>query len=455
MTNALHVIPPDRAVIRARSQAGKTSVSSAGDAERSGLGLARAAHCHSPDPNHPDPPKDTFMTLPRSLLRACVPGLLAVVVFSAEVPKVDIHGFVSQGFLKTNHNNYLGETEDGSFAFNEVALNFQSRLTDDLRVGVQFFARDLGGIGNNRVGIDWAYFDYHWRDELGFRVGQVKVARGLYNEFFDLDLANPTVLLPQAVYDQRLRDFLVSVEGASAYGTLPLGVLGALEYEGFLGTKTLERDGSVAEFMRNAVYSASTDFRADSVTLGRMCGAGIIWQTPLSGLRLDASYLQFTDLVAHGDLLGAAPVPVPVDLAVNHGRNAVFGGEYARGDLRVAGEFTMWDLEYDIAGGQGTTRWGGWYGQVAYKVLSRLEVAVTYGEFYDDRSDRRGENRSDPKTGYQHDASLSLRYDPLDNWTIKAEGHYITGYTQMFSQDNPDGLQDDTMMLALKTTVSF
>jgi hypothetical protein len=389
------------------------------------------------------------------LLTALVPSILAAAAAGVETPRIDIHGFVSQGYLKTSANNYLGQTQHGSFAFNEVAVTVQSQLAGDLRVGAQLFARDLGGIGNDRVGIDWAFLDYRWRDELGLRVGQVKVARGLYNECFDLDVATPTVLLPQAVYDQRLRDFLVSTEGASLYGTLGCGRAGALEYEGFLGTRSLEPDGSVAEFFRNSVYSSATDFRADSVSLRRMYGGSLTWDTPLRGLRLTGSYLQFDHLAVEGDLIGFAPVPVPAKLEVIRGRNAVVGSEYSHGRLRLAGEYTLWNLDYDIAGGTGITRWGGWYGQAAFRIAPRWEVAATYGEFYADRTDRDGHAFADPDDGFQKDACLSLRFDPLDCWSIKAEGHCIRGNALMFGQDNPDGLTSPTWMLALKTTVSF
>src|SRR5689334_14531651 len=99
--------------------------------------------------------------LNRPILTVLAPCLCAAAQ-AADTPSVDLHGFASQGYLKTSRNNYLGETQHGSFAFNEAALSAQTRLAPDLRVGLQLFARDLGGIGHDRVGIDWAYLDYHW-----------------------------------------------------------------------------------------------------------------------------------------------------------------------------------------------------------------------------------------------------------------------------------------------------
>ncbi|MFH2000258.1 MAG: hypothetical protein ABIK28_11295, partial [Planctomycetota bacterium] len=85
------------------------------------------------------------------------------------IEKINIHGFISQGFMRSNHNNYLTSTKDGSYQFNEVGLNFSTELTENLHAGLQFISRDLGRFGNNEIKLDWAFFDYRWRDWLGVR----------------------------------------------------------------------------------------------------------------------------------------------------------------------------------------------------------------------------------------------------------------------------------------------
>ena len=101
---------------------------------------------------------------------------------------IQIHGFASQGYIWSDHNNYLADSEDGTAEFNEAAINFQGRLTDNLRAGVQLFAKDLGDYGNNMVTLDWAYGDYRFEDWLGVRFGRVKRYSGLYGETRDYDM---------------------------------------------------------------------------------------------------------------------------------------------------------------------------------------------------------------------------------------------------------------------------
>ncbi len=78
-----------------------------------------------------------------------------------DIEAITIHGFISQGYIQTNRNNFLaGNTEDGSFEFSEFGINFATDLSDRLHIGLQLFGRDLGNVGNNDITLDWAYADY-------------------------------------------------------------------------------------------------------------------------------------------------------------------------------------------------------------------------------------------------------------------------------------------------------
>src|SRR5512136_2771125 len=93
-------------------------------------------------------------------------------VSALELSKLQIHGFASQGYLRSNHYDYLdAETEKGTVEFNEFGLNVTSNLTDRLHLGIQLLARDLGISGNDAVTIDWAFGDYRYRNWFGLRVG--------------------------------------------------------------------------------------------------------------------------------------------------------------------------------------------------------------------------------------------------------------------------------------------
>ena len=72
---------------------------------------------------------------------------------------VQIHGFLSQGYVKsTKQNNFpVSNSGQGSFNFNDFGINFSKELTPDLHVGLQLSAFDRGSYGKDEVTIDWAY----------------------------------------------------------------------------------------------------------------------------------------------------------------------------------------------------------------------------------------------------------------------------------------------------------
>src|SRR5229473_4457007 len=84
--------------------------------------------------------------------------------------KVQVHGFVSQGFVYTSNNNWLTmNTSQGSAAFTDFGVNLSSRINDKLRVGAQLYDRNLGQLGQYHPSLDWAVVDYRFRNWFCFR----------------------------------------------------------------------------------------------------------------------------------------------------------------------------------------------------------------------------------------------------------------------------------------------
>lgn len=133
---------------------------------------------------------------------------------------VEIHGFISQGYLDSSDNNFQARTDASTFEFNEFGINFGKELTDKLRLGMQIFSKDIGPYGDNEVTLDWAYGDYRWKDWLGVRAGKIKTPHGLYNETRDVDILRNWIFLPQSVYPELTRDATLSLIGGGSMATL-------------------------------------------------------------------------------------------------------------------------------------------------------------------------------------------------------------------------------------------
>ena len=209
----------------------------------------------------------------------------------AGMEDIDIHGFLSQGYLKTTEYNYLiHNSKDGSFEFNEAAINFSTSLTDNLRCGLQLFSRDFGDQGNNEVKLDWAFLDYNLREEFGIRAGKIKRPMGFYNQGRDVDMGRTSIFLPQCIYNESLREQQVSIQGVSLYGNISLNAAGSVEYDLFYGTINMKNDFPVVV---NVYTKLSGSIPSGVKTTYDFARGGVLrWNTPLDELRFGYSFFQ-------------------------------------------------------------------------------------------------------------------------------------------------------------------
>jgi hypothetical protein len=357
---------------------------------------------------------------------------------------VDIHGFASQGFILSSGNNYLAESKRGSFEFNEVGVNFSKALGDRLRIGLQFFSRDLGAVGNYVPRVDWFNLDYRFSDWLGIRAGRLKAPFGLYNEVNDIDSARVPVLLPQSVYPILNRDILLAQTGGELYGYVRLNPVGALEYRLYGGTLFI--DPPVAQ----------PPLTLKKFDVPYVVGGRLMWEAPIEGLRMGGSVqaLRFDTTYT----LPAMPPMPPAELSIGIPFLLWLGSfEYAAHDLVLAAEYGRWraDLETTIGPVTKTETVVNerYYVMAAYRVSPWFFPGVYYSHLVD--------NLDKPTTrdNFQDDLALTFRFDLTEHWLVKLEGHYMHGTLDLAPALN-DGrpknqLQKDWGVLFLKTTAHF
>lgn len=400
--------------------------------------------------------------------------LLALVVFivccvsngsanAQNVPdKVDIHGFVSQGFLYTTDNNFLADsTDNGSFEFNELGINFGTQLNKDLRIGMQLFSRDLGDVDNNKVVVDWAFGDYRLRDWLGVRAGIIKQPGLLLNEIRDVDALRTSVILPQGVYPDETRESFVAVQGVGIYGSIPLSAAGDLSYQLIDGSVNVPPDGGSAQTaLSTGELSDVNYFDFNEVYVGYL-----EWMTPVDGLRIAGAYrftkadIQFIASPKLGPLAGKA-----IDAEFPSLDAYSVSVEYVVGDLVLLAETRRIDATttYNIPGGittQMSNHIFGWYASASYRVDELLEVGTYYSEYYPNKDDMNGDGLEaqglDDFGAWTRDLALSTRFDLTSNLTFKLEGHYINGAGGLNIALNPDGSKEDFFVFASKVSYMF
>jgi hypothetical protein len=376
---------------------------------------------------------------------------------SADPLALQVHGFVSQGFLITTDNNYLAESEQGSFEFTEVGLNFTQPLSDELRVGVQLFARDLGRLGNYSIKADWFYLDYRYANWLGLRAGRVKLPFGLYNEVNDVDQARVPILLPQSMYPIQNRDFLLAQTGVELYGFLDLAAAGALDYRLYGGTIFLETQ-----------VAPGSPFDVRNINIPYVAGGRLLWETPLRGLRaggtLQLIRLEFDllyDMAVYEPLVMADQLPSDFSGEVSGELPVLMwvgSLEYTVEHLLLAAEYSRWYVETEssepVLFPESDVTQERLYGMASYSINSWFAPGLYYALHFPDVEDRdSGRERS------QHDLALTLRFDINDHWLVKLEGHYLRGTAALSAALNdgtpPAELERHWGLFLVKTTAYF
>lgn len=398
--------------------------------------------------------KKLFMTLMSTALLAW-----AVNGHAIEAMGVDIHGFLSQGYLSSSDNNFHAPTSEGTFEFNEFGVNFSADLTDDLRVGLQLISRDLGTSGNNDVVLDWAYGDYHWKDWLGFRVGLLKAPHGLYNETRDVDMLRPWIFLPQSVYPEVVRDATLSLQGIGVYGYFDLKAAGGLSYQAMMGTQNLEPSEKTLQSLMGMTGKTST-IANDSIDVDSKYAFALLWDTPLEGLRVGGT-LDDTDLTFYSHFTKNTPrfdAGDPIIGNIKQVQSIVYSIEYTWGDLMIVGEYirTKRDIMYIRWQSMRNVESDGWYLGASYVFADWFQLGGYYSETYGDVDDRDGIHEDPAFKAWLKDTCLTARFDINAYCSFKLEGHRFDGVQGLAGFDNLEGnWEEDWTLIAAKVTFSF
>jgi hypothetical protein len=393
-----------------------------------------------------------------ALLGVClVPGLLqAQVGFRVGGRGVQVHGYLSEGFARSDQNNYLTmNTSEGSF-FTEAGLTVSSQITDRWRVGGQAYLRHIGQLGQGKVYLDWALSDYRLKDWIGFRAGKAKTPLGLYNDTQDQEFLHTWALLPQSLYPVDLRSVTIAHVGGDIYGNINIR-RGSLSYDVFGGVAPEDPRGGYRYGVQAQGGKLTSGIR------GRKSGFDLRWNSPLRGLMVGTS-LVFNEV----NFTGTLGSPLPLSYSTTIDRVRALYGEYTRGNFRAAAEYRdhmrRAEVTAQIPARPVVLRPGSeepaWFLSGAYRLSKRVEVGSYYSHYHVTLI-----NPARPVTGpgrdHIHDRVVTVRFDPVRFWDLKVEGHFMDGVGSpgqahgFYPQHNPPGLLPTTNMLVLRTSWYF
>lgn len=382
---------------------------------------------------------------------------------------VQAHGFGTQGYIKTNNNNWLTmqTSGSGSGVFTDAGLNLGSEITPKFRLGGQVYSRKLGALGDWHPQLDWSVADYRVAPWLGLRAGKVKTVLGLYNDTQDVDSAHTFALLPQSVYPIDMRDATLSHAGGDVYGSIKAGKYGKFLYTGYAGNQQQSVHGGYPYLLKiHGVYIGKSG--------GLTYGGDARWQTPVKGLLTGVSYegnhVRNTGKLNPSVALGGPNISVPYWEQSRSQFTKTIYGTYSRGNLRIDSEYRYFWRDFTIFNGQFRALVGthAWYPSAAYRVNRWFEFGGYYSHFDEDWTVNvpgqvEAPSESDPSR-HIYDKTVTARFDVFTRFYVKAEGHFMDGNAAgtnpqypdgFYPQVNPQGLAPNTNAVAVRTGFSF
>ena len=378
--------------------------------------------------------------MPRRMLLLLLLCISVGSLRAQDLAGIEIHGFATQGFLYSSHNNYLSmQSNSGSLAWTDGAISVTDSLTDNLRVGIQLHMYQLGELGGPNVQVDWASGDYSVNDHLGFRAGKVKTPLGLFNDSQDVDAVFLWILLPQSSYSVDNKSFYLAHVGGEVYGSVALGSrAGKLHYRGYAGQVYLDLTGGYLK------ESADHGLVFTSAPGGKVYGSDLRWASPLKGLTLGSSaVVQAID--------GKGPIGTDhIDPFFIHAEYA----QFEKGKFYFAGEYRRSPLSVILTIGPAVIPFPldnrSWFAMGSYRLGKKLQVGAYYSHYVNRAQD------TNLPANYSKDWVASGRYDFNPYFYGKIEGHFLHGTgLGYYDSTNPNGLKPNSNMLAAKIGFSF
>ncbi|MBU1172548.1 MAG: hypothetical protein KKD44_23565 [Proteobacteria bacterium] len=371
---------------------------------------------------------------------------------------IDLHGFISQGFLQSTDNNFFANTENGSFELKDTGISFSTDITARIRVGIQLMAYEMGDFGSDAIQINWANGDYSVNDWLGIKIGKMKLHHGLYNTGRDGDFLRTSILLPQSIYNEAWRSTVAGISGFEIYSSLPGGYLGRLSMNGQVGKVDINLDSGVAtttkeQLLENTIIYDPNDIQQDTAFVGRL-----LWETPFPGLSLNTTFWT-VDLTMTGTAQSDYLSLDDDNSVYKTSAQSVTGSlEYSYGDFLLVSEYSICKYDFSLSSvfSKQKLETEGYYTSLAYRFTNWLETGYYYSVYYPNKDDKKGERFVVDHSAWLKDSCLSFRFDILDNWVFKLEGHLMNGTAVMMNNNNPDAQKkEDWTLFGAKATFSF
>ncbi len=347
---------------------------------------------------------------------------------NAQIPNLDVpgsfeaHGFATQNFVLTSENQFFGDSESGSFEFFEIGINGHWQATDRLTFSAQVTARDAGKTDDGNPRLDYGFLDYRLYNSdtysAGIRLGRAVNAQGLYNSTRDVAKTRPSIILPQSIYFDTLRNLALSSDGIYFYQDLFRGAHEFSTQFSYIEPRADDPDLEpiVLSSFRPGRFEGSSSWLAN-----------FLYDYDFGKIRLGITATQLnTDYISRSDpfLTNGEFIFSPIIFSAQYQTERVtFSAEY----MRRRSELKNLGAPFD-----GKLNGSGYYIQTQYRINNEWSVYTRFDNLTSDDSDRFGDifeqnTGLSGDTRYAKDFMIGARWDINQNWLISAEYHDVEG----------------------------
>ncbi|MBU2955224.1 hypothetical protein [Marinobacter sp. F3R08] len=358
----------------------------------------------------------------------------------------ELHGFVSQSYLISPDNPYVGtSSDDGSFKFREIGINGFTEFSTEFRVAGQVLSRYRDQADDGDLRVDFLLADYQFftnqYSAAGVRVGRVKNSIGFYNATRDIPSARPSFNVPESIYFEALRDTLLSTDGIDLYGSALISG-NQINWELTAGRKTVDSENF--EYYAFAKPVPGTD-KAD-VAL-RLFHVNVIpsFQKDLRlGLSIVDVDLDLKDPLSLQEAQMALVSAPPGDLLLNpqnyvtgagiDGFLTLLSAQYSYRNWVITAEYFNLKNEFDgefvgnAASSSATTE--AYFLQTEWFPSPTTSVFARYEELYLRRNDRSGDQTAadyNPYRGFGRGWTLGSKWSFRENWSVSGQASFNEG----------------------------
>lgn len=320
------------------------------------------------------------------------------------VERVAIHGYGWQGFLRSTGNPYLtaDPVNKGSWDYNTLPLVFTAKLDSKTMLWLQLHTT------SERARIMWSYVDHQVNNNFNWRVGQIMLPVGLYNETRDIKFLQQSTLEP-ILYQMQSEFVDESYRGAAGIYNRDLGA-GSIVMDVYGGQGLREMDTMSSTDMAGTMTSTTRKYH-------RLTGARITYNTPVEGLRVMASaYNSQMDLVTSVTPFATMTITTT---ASGSKKVTVYSVDYLANNLDLKAEYAKRSF-FDMNGMEQLS--STYYTQAGYTFADKWTPFARFDYINTDKA-----QKNDPSY-YQRSKVLGLNYRINDGLSVRMENHWNKGY---------------------------